>query len=279
MLVIAALLGAAFLHSAWHAMVKAGGDGVASLAGMNVVSSGLSLAVLPAVSLPAGRTWAILLLSVLLHNAYKLALAQAYRYGDLSQAYPLARGTSPLFSAVIAAIVLDERLGAWQLGAIALISAGLLSMSLLERRGIVPRPRLLVAASLAGLTVAAYTVVDAWGIRDSGDWMSFTAWLLALDGSTFVCLAVAMKGRTVLSAVAREWPRTLVSGMLGVGAFVTFLWALGRGPAAGVAAVREASVLFACLIGVGVLKEPWSRARAWGAVLITAGISALAALG
>lgn len=72
--------------------------------------------------------------------------------------------------------------------------------------------------------------------------------------------------------IGREWGRTIVSGLLGVAAFVVFLWALSRAPIGGVSALRETSVLFASLIGVVVLKERWSLPRLAGAMLIMMGI-------
>lgn len=51
LLVVGLLLGAALLHSSWHAMTKMSGDRLVGLAGMNVVSAGVSLAV-PRVEVP-----------------------------------------------------------------------------------------------------------------------------------------------------------------------------------------------------------------------------------
>jgi multidrug transporter EmrE-like cation transporter len=115
-LAIALLLVAALLHSAWHALIKTAGDRLVGLAGMNIVSTGVSLALLPLVSIPEVAVWPVLLFSVVLHNLYKVGLAQVYRHGDLSQAYPIARGLSPLFATLIAWGVLGEVLGRWSVG-------------------------------------------------------------------------------------------------------------------------------------------------------------------
>ncbi len=40
--------------------------------------------------------WPFALASIVIHFAYYVTLAQAYRTGDLSFAYPLMRGTAPL---------------------------------------------------------------------------------------------------------------------------------------------------------------------------------------
>ena len=275
-LAIALLLVAALLHSAWHALIKTAGDRLVGLAGMNIVSTGVSLALLPLVSIPEVAVWPVLLFSVVLHNLYKVGLAQVYRHGDLSQAYPIARGLSPLFATLIAWGVLGEVLVVGQLAGVGLVSIGLITIGL-ERRNCTLSPALLASAGLTGLLVAAYSVVDAYGTRLSGDWVSYAVWLVAMDGVAFVAMMSHLRGRILWMIVGREWRRTLISGLLGVGAFGVFLWALSRGAVGGVAALRETSVLFASLIGIFVLKEHGSMARFLGAVLITAGIIVFAA--
>jgi drug/metabolite transporter (DMT)-like permease len=252
-------------------MIKVSGDRLVGLAGMNVVSAGLSLAVLPFVSVPRMDVWPILVFSVLLHNGYKGGLAQIYRHGDLGQAYPIARGLSPLFACLIALVLLGEEPGVWQIAGIALISGGLLAVGL-EKKGGGPSLRLLMFAALTGLMVAAYSVVDAYGSRTSGDWLSFTVWLMVLDGAAFVGIMSTLRGPVLWQVIGREWRRTLISGLLGITAFTVFLWALSRGPVGSISALRETSVLFATLIGVFVLKEHWSLPRIVGSALITSGI-------
>ncbi len=276
--ICAMLLGAALLHASWHAMVKSSGDRLISLAGMNVVSGCLSLAALPWVDTPQKAVWPVLAFSVVLHNAYKIGLAQVYRHGDLVQAYPIARGLTPLFATLIAFLALGELPDARQAAGVLLVSGGILAMSL-DGQGRKPTVALMVAAAATGLMVAAYTVVDAYGSRLSGDWLSFVVWLMILDGVAFVGITNVARGRALWTTIAREWRRTLISGLLGTAAFSVLLWALSHGPIAGVSALRETSVLFACLIGVFVLKERWSGARAVGVTLIAAGIVAFASRG
>ena len=274
--VVLLLLCAALLHSSWHAMIKANGDRLVGLAGMNIVSTTVSLALLPLVTVPAAAVWPVLLFSIVLHNLYKVGLAQVYRHGDLSQAYPIARGISPLFATVIAGGVLGEILEAGQMAGVGLVSVGLIAIGM-ERRGGALSFALLASAGLTGFLVAAYSVVDAYGTRLSGDWLSYAVWLVALDGAVFVAVMSRLRGRALWSIVGREWRRTLISGLLGVGAFGVFLWALSRGAVGGVSALRETSVLFASLIGIFVLKERWSVPRVSGAALITLGIVMYAA--
>lgn len=269
--VILALLGAALLHASWHALIKNSGDQLIGLAGMNIFSAGVALIALPFVSVPDSRVWAILALSVLLHNGYKVGLARLYRHAELSQAYPLARGFCPILATLIAFFALGEIPTALQLFGIVLISGGILAMRL-DDRDLRPGMALLFTAFVTGFMVAAYTVLDAYGARISGDWRSFLVWLMFVDGLAFVGLISLLRGRTLWLTVGREWRLTLVSGFLGVTAFSVFLWALSRGLTGGVSALRETSVLFASLIGILVYRERYSTRKLAGILCITAGI-------
>lgn len=259
-------------------MIKACADRLVGLAGMNVVSAGVSILALPLVVAPPWEAWPVLAFSVVLHNAYKGGLAWLYRQGDLAQAYPIARGLSPLFATLLAFAVLGEVSGAWQAAGIGLISCGLLVISL-GPQGNAPSRTLFAAAIFTSSMVACYSVVDAYGTRVCGDWLSFTVWLMVLDGGSFVAFVTVLRGRALWRTLVRQPGWTLASGLLGVGAFGVFLWALSRGPVGGVSALRETSVLFASLIGMLVLKEPWSLPRLAGALLITLGIIVFATWG
>lgn len=275
LLVVAAMLAASLLHASWHALVKASEDRVIALAGMNVVSGACALALLPlAGGLPAAA-WAVIAGSVLLHAGYKIALARLYRLADLGQAYPLARGFTPILAAALAFALLGEVPGAAALLGLALISAGIVLLAF-EQRGVRVSLAAAIAALLTGGTVAAYSVVDAYGVRLAGDWFSFTVWLVAADSALFVAYALVTRGAPALLAWRSGWQRVLVSGALGVGSFGVFMWALGKAPVGPVSALRETSILFAAIIGVVVLRETPSRIRIAAAAIVTSGVGAIA---
>lgn len=266
--VVAALLAAALLHASWHAMIKASGDKEIGLAGMNVVSATVAIAFLPFVSPPPPSVWGLLALSVLFHNAYKLALARLYRLGDLSLGHPVARGLTPIFAALLGLALLGEVPALPQWTGIALVSAGLVVLASGSGR---PSLAAVGAAALVSLLAATYAVIDAKGVRLS-DWMGYTAWLMVFDGAVFIALTAGMRGGRLWQALSAAPWQTLISGILGVASFGVFLWALGRGAVGGVVAVRETSALFAVLIGVVVLKERLTGRRVLALTLVFGGV-------
>jgi len=273
--VAVAVLAAALLHATWHALVKSSGDRIVALAGMNVVSGAVAFALLPFVSAPTAAAGAVIACSVLLHMGYKVALARLYVRADLSQGYPLARGTTPLMAVALGAAFLGERPSVATMAGIVAVSAGIAALVL---EGGVRRTSFatLCAALAVGAAVAAYSVLDAYGVRLNGDWLAFTAWLVACDSVAFVSYAIATRRGAASAAWRREWRRTLASGALGVASFGVFMWALGRAEVGAVTALRETSIVFSSILGTWLLKERGSPVRFAAAGMVMAGIAGIA---
>jgi len=275
LLTIGLMLLAALLHAGWHSLVKAGADQTVTLVGMGLVASVAALAALPFVPLPPAALWPVLAASVALHVGYKLCLARAYANGDLGEAFPLARGMVPLFATTLAVATLGQVPSLGQSLGIGLVSTGLLMVMLERQRQ--PNWRLWSAAAGAGLAVAGYSVLDAYGIRLFGTWLGFTAWLIVLDTAVFLGLSRMQRGPKLWRDLkATRW-RVLASGTLGLASFCVFLWALSRGPVGVVSALRETSMLFAIAIGVLLHRERLSAPRFAGALLMVSGVVAIAA--
>jgi drug/metabolite transporter (DMT)-like permease len=272
---IVLMLLAGLLHASWHSLVKYGGDQILVLAGMGLVAAAAAACALPLLPLPAAPVWPVIAGSVVLHVGYKLALARSYTFGDLGQAYPMARGLVPLFSTAIAFAALSQAPSTIQMLGIALVSAGLIWLATHSIRGGVDR-RLFLAAIAAGLTVAGYSVVDAYGTRRNGDWMSFTAWLIVCDALTFAALVSCFKGRRLWVELWRHRTRMLISGGLGLLSFSVFLWALSHSPVGAISALRESSVLFATVLGIVAYRERASAHKIAAAALIVTGLVVIA---
>jgi drug/metabolite transporter (DMT)-like permease len=275
LLTLGLILAAAVLHASWHGVVKGGGHQIVTLAGMGLISAAAAVAAVPFVSLPPGPVWLVIGAAATLHSAYKLCLASAYKSGDLVQAFPLARGTVPVFAMAVAFATLGQRPTKGEAFGVFLISAGVLSLTY-DMFKTTFKPRLLLAALGAGMAVATYTVLDAYGTRLYGDWLSFTAWVIVVDALTFVAISRVVQGEAVWTDLIRMQKSILVSGFLGLGSFSVFLWALSRNPVGPVSALRETSILFAMLIGAVIYREPLTPRRLAGGLLIISGVLIIA---
>ena len=183
-IVFAAVLAAAFLHAGWNAVVKVGLDRVSAVLLLSMVQSGLALALLGFFPPPAAVSWPWLAASALLHTGYKLLLVRAYAHGDLSQVYPLARGSAPLLVALVGAALLGETLGPPEALAVLAIALGVVLMALKgggTDLGSIP-PKALAYALGTAVFTASYTLVDGVGARLSDTASGFALWMFVGDG-------------------------------------------------------------------------------------------------
>ena len=272
--IVAIVLIAALAHASWNALVKGDDDRLVTLGAANAVRFALCVPLVLALPLPAPASWPYLVASAILHIGYYIFLIAAYRFGDLSKVYPLARGLSPLIVAAGAYALAGERLGPVALAGVAVACAGIVSLS--ARGGALRADDHRRAVAFAGgtaLFIAAYTVTDAMGARASGHAVSYVAWLAILDGLPML-LAAAVLRRAAFARhlAARAW-KSAAGGALQLAAYGLVVWALSLAPMAAVSALRETSVLFAAIIGVKLLGEPLGARRIAAAALVAAGIA------
>lgn len=268
---------AALMHAGWNTVLKLG-QGERALTMAVVVGTGTLIAacIVPFVDVPARESWPWLGASIAIHIAYFILLNQAYRLGDLSHVYPVARGTGPLLAAAAAAWIAGETLGGMSLLGVLLVSGGILSLAL--RRGAGADLPALGFALLTGVTIAAYTISDAMGIRAADSRLGYIAWLALLDGLPFVAWAVWHHRAAIPGFLRHRSGPALLGGVMTFAAYGLVLWAYSLGAIAPVAALRETSVIIAVLIGTLFLGEPFGRRRLVAAVVVAGG-AALLALG
>ena len=275
-LAMALALMAAVLHALFGALQKGRFDPWVTRgaidANYGLIAAPLALFVVP---WPEPFMWPIFAGMLLIHVTYKVLQAMAYMRGAYTVVYPVVRGTGPLVSVLIAGVVFSEVYAPLQWVGVLLLSGGILGLAAHNLRFLaVGRDTLIPALGFAlatGVTVAAYTTYDAWGIRATADPFTFLAWFFFLDG---MIMPIATAGR--IRALPRaDWPAL---AKLGFGGAIVAFFSFGavmlatRLDKVGEAAVlRETSTVFAALIGWAVLGEKVGLARA--------GLMALIALG
>lgn len=266
---------AALIHACWNALVKSGRDPLLSIVTVSGTSSLLSAMIIPFTGFPAPAAWPYIALGVLTHNGFKIFLILAYRAGDLSRVYPLARGSAPLVVAAFSGLVAGEVLSRGEVAGVALVSLGLVSLTFEPQRA--GRADLLAVgyAFATGVFIGAYTLIDGLGVRASGTHLGYSAWLFFIDGMPMVTLGLLLRRGHVRAFLRRDFGPALVAGCLSLSGYFVVLWALSLGTMAPIAALRETGVIFAALIGRIVLKEAFGWRRVLAAALVTAGIAVL----
>jgi drug/metabolite transporter (DMT)-like permease len=268
--VIVLVLVAAVLHAVWNALVKAGSDKVATQALMSLFASLPALAALPFLPLPLPAAWPMLAVSTVVHLAYYFSLVSAYRAGDLSQVYPIARGTSPLLVGLGAWAFAGESMSAIEMLGVAIVCAGIVSLT--ARRGLSAHERRAIGFALAtSVTIGLYSVADGMGVRRAGEPLSYIAWLLALEAPLAIAAGLWLRrGRIVVSFRAHA-RNACIGGTISALGYGIVIWAMGRLPLAQVSALRETSVIIAAAIGALLLRESFGPRRIAAAVMVAGG--------
>ncbi len=269
--VLLIVLLAALLHALWNALVKTSGDRAVTL---GLVATGHCLpafALMPFFPIPAAEAFPFIIASTVIHWAYYYGLNIAYRFGDLSLIYPIARGTAPVMVALGAMVWADESLSLWAWIGILTVSAGIMVLAAIrhaDKRGI-------AAALATSAVIAAYSVVDGMGIRVSGTPIGYVVWLFAAE----ICVAafvIATRFERVRKIGQRSLALGLAGGVISGVAYGLALFAKTLAPIGIVSAVRETSVIFAALIGVIWLREGPANRRLIAAFVVALGVMILA---
>jgi drug/metabolite transporter (DMT)-like permease len=272
--VFAAVLFAAACHAGWNAAIKRTLDSLVTTV-LIAVGAGIVAAPLMFVfGLPALAAWPWLIASIAIHLFYFAGLIESYRAGDLGQVYPIARGAAPLMTAMVSTAYVGEALGPFGWGAVVLLAAGVLLLSLRGGRDLQKLDRHAVGFALfTAVTICAYSIVDGVGARLAGTANAYSAALFVGIAPVVVAYALVRRGPSVLAEMMPFWKTGLAGGALAVISYSIAIWAMTVAPIALVAALRETSVLFGAIIAVAFLKEPLRATRVVAAILIVAGLA------
>ena len=269
------LLLAALSHASWNAVLKSSGNRLFTMTtvmGVGVVFYGPALFF---VDFPALEVWPYLIASFLLHLGYFFFLTFAYRHGDLSAVYPVARGCSPLMVAGGAALFAGQMLSPVATAGVIAACSGICLFAF--EKGLPTRHlmRPLAMAFLVSCFIASYTVVDGLGLLRSDTPYGYIAWLNFLDGIPLLVWVFLAKGDDYVRFLKTDGRKAVVGGILAMVAYALVLYALSVGGMAHVSALRETSVLFAVILGAVTLGEKFGAIRWIAAVAIVGGVSAM----
>lgn len=274
-LVFAAVILAAALHATWNAVVKGTGDKFASMTAVVLGHAPIAIAALPFVPSPAPESWPYLAAGVVLHVGYQMFLLTSYRFGDLTQVYPIARGTAPMLVAGVSVVFLGVHLKSMEILGVFTIGAGIMSLALVRQKDGLRNGKAAALAFITGCFIAGYSLVDGLGARIAGTSLGFYAWLAIFNAIIFAFFAT-LRDRGALLRVVTHTKRVFVIG--GSASFIAYAlvtWAFTQAPIALVTALRETSIIFALFIGVFFLKEKLDLAKVFSTLVTLFGAALL----
>jgi drug/metabolite transporter (DMT)-like permease len=296
--VLLLLVAAAGLHTAWNFILKQIQEKNIAVWWALVFSAAVCLPALVYFIKRDGpdaifSAWPFILASAVLEAIYYTLLAAAYRVGDFSLVYPIARGAAPALLAAWSVLFLDERLSRSGLAGIILIVAGLLIIGgsgLIGRQKRSPESgppdkalrRLLIAsvaiALLVALCTSLYSVVDGAAVKQH----SPIPYIILVFTATSIIMTPLMLVRYGAPALLGEWKvrwrQLALIGLLSLAAYLLVLSAYRLSQVSYAGAVRELSVVFAAFAGWRLLGEKLGKVRLGGALIVFVGILFIAVL-
>ena len=247
---------AALLHAGWNSLVKSGLDKRISMGAVVLGHLPFALPLLFLSPLPTVESLPYLLAGTLLHFGYQLFLMQSYRLGDLTQVYPMARGSAPLIVALFSTLVLGVSMQGTEVLAVGIIGAGIISLALVRRADGQSNPHAAWLALATGGFIAAYSLVDGLGARLAGTALGFYAWLSLGNGILMLAYLWFSPGQALRQIAGPARWVGFWGGGASFAAYALVIWSFTQAPIALVTALRETSIVFALVIGVFVMKEP-----------------------
>jgi len=266
--VFGVLLFAALLHASWNAIVKAGSNKLYSAISVSGSAALIALILLPFSAQPTLASVPYLIASCMLQVVYTVLVAKTYQISDMSQTYPLMRGTAPLLVALVSVTILGESLSDMAWTGIGVICLAILAMAFNGRFHL---QKGVYFALLNACFIAGYTLVDGHGVRVSGTALGYTLWTFFMNGACLLAWAMLVRRHDVTRYLIQNWKQGIPGGIGTMGSYGLALWAMTQAPLAVVAALRETSILFGALIAALFLHERVTPLRMLAACGIAAG--------
>lgn len=275
------ILTAAVLHAFWNLLAKRAGGGPAFVWLYGTTSTLLLSPLAGALVFVQHPRLTFLGLSFMfasavLHAGYFIVLQEAYREGELSVVYPVARGTGPLLSTIAAIIVLGERPSALALFGAVLVALSVFALARPDRSSAADTKRAIMLGLVTGVLIAGYTLCDKQAVGHYGVPPLVQQWGTSAGMSALLAPLALRRRAEIRGHVKRNLAVILAIGILVPVAYILVLTAMTFTPVSYIAPAREVSILFATIMGTHLLSEGHAGRRVVAAVVMVFGLAALA---
>ena len=268
------VLFATFMHAVWNGMVKNHPDKAVAVAA--IVFGHIPLAIVAIIFLPAPTIECIpyIVASAIVHQGYQWYLLSAYKIGDLTKVYPIARGFGPLVATLISILVLGLLLKSLVILSILLICFGIMILGLLDQKS--KNFKVLQLSLFTGFFIGLYSLVDGYGARVSLSPIVYMSWSFILSAALFPIVLKIKNYNNIFQNVFNSGKQIFwIGGTLSYIIYTIVVWAFTKAPIPMVGALRESSIFFSIFIGYFFLKEKITPTKIFSIVLILAGVIGL----
>ncbi|MSP76532.1 MAG: hypothetical protein EXR12_10395 [Rhodospirillaceae bacterium] len=270
---VAAALLSALLHAGWNAAVKANRNPAQAMTAQMLLGALLVVPALLWSGMPDRAAWIWILASTLMNVLTISALLRAYELGGFGLVYPIMRAVAVLLVVPMAAVLTEEKFGPAALAGIIVIALSLAVLSLDATRNQAVTLKALGWTLVAGVGTAAYIMCDAQGVRASGNPWAY-GFVVSITNAVAMCWRQRSQGPP-WRLLSGQWPAALPIAVASMASYLLILWVWSHAPIAPAAALRDTSSVFAILIAVIWLKEPFTRTRIVAVLMAAAAIPLL----
>ena len=265
---------ATFMHAVWNGMVKNHPDKAVAVSA--IVFGHIPLAIVAIIFLPAPTIDCIpyIVASAIVHQGYQWYLLSAYKIGDLTKVYPIARGFGPLVATLISILVLGLFLKSLVILSILLICFGIMILGLLDKES--KNVKVLQLSLFTGFFIGLYSLIDGYGARASLSPIAYMSWSFILSAALFPIVLKIKNHKNIFQNVFNSGKQVFwIGGTLSYIIYTIVVWAFTKAPIPMVGALRESSIFFSIFIGYFFLKEKITPTKIFSIILIFAGVIGL----
>jgi len=264
------ILVSALCHAVWSAIIKSSKNPLSLMGITSVLEVTIFLPLTFTVPFPTLEVWYFLIATVIIHVIYRLNVIYSYRYGDLSYIYPISRGSSCLFVAIISILFLSSDISVAGFVGILIVCIGLFLISYSKNLSFNFRGFALAIST--AILITAYTLVDGVGVRLSENGFSYIYWLFTLNGIPLLIIGLISKNG-LRKTETYNFSSGIAAGIFATSSYAIVVWSMQFIEIAYVSSIREISIVFAAIIGMFFLFEKNAKSRIIPSILIVSGIS------
>ena len=264
------ILVSALCHAVWSAIIKSSKNPLSLMGITSVLEVTIFLPLTFTVPFPTLEVWYFLIATVIIHVFYRLNVIYSYRYGDLSYIYPISRGSSCLFVAIISILFLSSDISVAGFVGILIVCIGLFLISYSKNLSFNFRGFALAIST--AILITAYTLVDGVGVRLSENGFSYIYWLFTLNGIPLLIIGLISKDG-LRKRETYTFRSGIAAGVFATSSYAIVVWSMQFIEIAYVSSIREISIVFAAIIGMLFLFEKNAKSRIIPSILIVSGIA------
>ena len=264
------LLFSALCHAIWSALIKSSTNPLSLMGITSVLELIVFIPLTFYVPFPSLEIWYLLFATIIVHVLYRLNVIYSYKYGDLSYIYPISRGSSCLFVAIISILFLSSDISVAGFVGILIVCIGLFLISYSKNLSFNFRGFALAIST--AILITAYTLVDGVGVRLSENGFSYIYWLFTLNGIPLLIIGLISKDG-LRKRETYTFRSGIAAGVFATSSYAIVVWSMQFIEIAYVSSIREISIVFAAIIGMVFLFERNAKSRIIPSILIVSGIS------